>query len=241
MRVLQFANCVKTYAALNRQHATAVPLADRARYFFPWVSSLKEGRSPVRDQTLWVVFKARSFIGARLKPGMDVFEYGMGGSTLYFLRKGCTVYSVEHHPQWFREVAGEIARRGYPGWHGFLREADKEVWGGAAPSARCAYRSEFGEYQGRTFRDYVTVIDEFAEGSFDVVCIDGRARDSCFAHAYEKLKPEGLLILDNSERRRYRLVHETLRELSWAEHRFFGPGPYVTHEFWETAVWTRPR
>ena len=240
MRALQLTSYIRTYAALNRQHAGAVTLVERVRCFFPWARSLKNSRSAVRDQNIWVVFKANSFIGGRLKPGMKVFEYGTGGSTLYFLQKRCTVCSVEHHPQWFQTVAAEIARRAYPGWQGFLREPDKEVWRSAAPGAQCTYRSAFGEYQGRLFSEYVKVIDQFVENSFDVVFIDGRARDSCFVHAYKKVKPGGILILDNSERRRYQLVHETLEHLSWVKHRFFGPGPYVSHEFWETTVWTRP-
>lgn len=41
---------------------------------------------------------------------------------------------------------------------------------------------------------------EEENGSFDVVVIDGRLRDKCCESAIKKVAPDGLIILDNSER-----------------------------------------
>lgn len=50
---------------------------------------------------------------------------------------------------------------------------------------------------------YVSQIDAFADASFDVVLIDGRARPACICHSVAKVKPGGMLILDNSDRAYY--------------------------------------
>jgi predicted O-methyltransferase YrrM len=41
-------------------------------------------------------------------------------------------------------------------------------------------------------------------GSFDLVVVDGRARQSCLTHALPRLRGDGLVVFDNSARRRYR-------------------------------------
>ncbi len=232
-----FSQRANTYLGLCRQHAALVSKGERIRHFLPWLFSLREGRSPVADQNIWIVFRARAFLEECLKPGMTVFEYGMGGSTLFFLRHGCNVCSVEHNPDWYQLVAREIEGRKYRHWRGFLCPPDSEP---VAPTEKqCDYRSDFGEYCGRSFSAYVKAVDQFPDDWFDLVCIDGRARQSCFVHARAKLKLGGNLILDNSERARYEGIHQALRGPAWEKREFFGPGPYVANEFWGTTVWTR--
>jgi predicted O-methyltransferase YrrM len=53
------------------------------------------------------------------------------------------------------------------------------------------------------FALYVKQIDEFPDEYFDIILIDGRARPSCIKRSVSKVKPGGLLILDNSEREYY--------------------------------------
>jgi tRNA A58 N-methylase Trm61 len=229
----------QTYIGLCQQYPGAVPWADRARYFVPWARSLKQERSPIADQRIWVVFAAKGFLDRVVRRGMRVFEYGMGGSTLYFLSGGCDLSSVDHHADWYETVAASVKSHGYKTWHWCLREADAQNY---QPPQKwpCNYLSWFGEYAKRTFHEYATVINQFADGSFDLVLIDGRARDSCFVHAHPKVKPGGWLVLDNSERERYRGIHDIMKQMGWRKYRFFGPGPYVKHEFWETTIWQRP-
>jgi hypothetical protein len=48
-----------------------------------------------------------NYLGDRTKAGADinVFEFGMGNSTLYFLTKGCSVTTVDHDMNWVKAVA----------------------------------------------------------------------------------------------------------------------------------------
>ena len=65
------------------------------------------------------------------------------------------------------------------------------------------YATQANEYLRCTFRNYVWQIDPFPDNYFDVVLIDGRARSSCIAHSSRKVKTNGILILDDAERRWY--------------------------------------
>ena len=58
-------------------------------------------------------------------------------------------------------------------------------------------------FAGLDFTDYVQAADDLA-GSFDLVVVDGRAREACLTRAADRLAPEGLVVVDNVDRARYR-------------------------------------
>jgi hypothetical protein len=88
-----------------------------------------------------------------------------------------------------------------------------------------------------SFRDYVTRIDDY--GLFDLVVVDGRARNDCIKYGAGHVKPGGMLVLDNSDRARYQDGTDILAARGWPREDFFGAGPYNAW-FWMTSVWTRP-
>ena len=57
----------------------------------------------------WITDGATNFLDTffenqRFKKPVRVFEFGCGNSTLYFLSKGCAVYSVEHDLDWAKKI-----------------------------------------------------------------------------------------------------------------------------------------
>lgn len=66
-----------------------------------------------------------------------------------------------------------------------------------------SYRSGAGDYLNYSFKKYVKSIDEYPDGYFDLILVDGRARPSCILHSIPKLKSGGLLVVDNAERSYY--------------------------------------
>ncbi len=58
-------------------------------------------------------------------------------------------------------------------------------------------------FAGLDFSSYVDAVDA-EPGLFDLVVVDGRARDACFHRAVSRLAPGGLLVFDNVDRERYR-------------------------------------
>ena len=48
------------------------------------------------------------------------------------------------------------------------------------------------------FDDYISAIDEFPEGSLDIVIVDGICRVECARRAVKKVKPNGLVVVDDT-------------------------------------------
>lgn len=68
--------------------------------------------------------------------------------------------------------------------------------------------------------------DEFAkvvpEQLFDLIILDGRQREKCLKLALKRLKLEGVIILDDSERERYSSCRTLLQEAGFKEVEFWG-------------------
>jgi predicted O-methyltransferase YrrM len=81
--------------------------------------------------------------------------------------------SVEHDPEWHARVTMGLAERGLGNVDLILAGAERE----------CA-----------------EAIRRQADSSFDFILIDGLYREASLAEGLRKLKPSGMLILDNAER-----------------------------------------
>ncbi|MCS6882538.1 MAG: hypothetical protein RMK84_01305 [Oscillochloridaceae bacterium] len=175
-------------------------LPGQRRYLGRWLISLRPGYL-LRAGLPWLNFDALDALARLELRGRQVFEYGSGGSTLYWLRRGATVVSIEHDPAWYEQVRAAIP----PDAPLDYRLVPPEP--APADSADCAdpaaYRSCDPAFAGWSFARYAAQIDAFPEGSFDLVLVDGRARPSCLAHAAPRVRPGGTLILDNSDRAYY--------------------------------------
>ena len=225
---------------LRKENPRQFSLAELFSCFRPWYRSLDPGLAPVTDEQPWVTFGACAFLDRHLHDRMRVYEYGSGGSTLYFLRRAGEVCSVEHDPVWGELVAGHMRRYAHKRWLFKVIEPSRDLPAGTDdPSDPDTYASGDERYSGCSFREYAASIDVYPDGYFDVVLIDGRARNSCFKHAAGKVRPGGFLVLDNAERPRYRYIRDRLHEMGWLLHDFQGPGPY-DDRFWETCIWQRP-
>ena len=62
------------------------------------------GRSTMRLRLPWLPFRLIDELAAVIGPGSRVFEYGGGGSTLWFLDRGAEVVTVEHHEGWANQL-----------------------------------------------------------------------------------------------------------------------------------------
>lgn len=126
----------------------------------------------------------------RTNPGARVFEWGSGASTMWLASRAGSVHSVEHHAGWAAMIAPRLPA------NVDLRvvepvASDVPVVGSAKPG-----------HGGLDFADYVDAIDD-VPGDFDLVVIDGRAREACLAKALDRLAPGGVIVFDNVDRRRY--------------------------------------
>lgn len=152
----------------------------------------RSSRSP------WWNRRAIRYLSERLCPGDRVFEWGSGASTVWLIKQGAVVTSIEDDSEWVANV-----RRDCP-------EADIRLIQGAASGTIMGYEPALIDRSRPYYDNYVGAIDEFPDDSFDVIIVDGQSRPECFQRALTKVKPGGLLIIDDSDLRVFWPVKRSL-------------------------------
>jgi CheY-like chemotaxis protein len=178
-------------------------------------------QSTINSRTPWWPFNAINNIGASLPPNAVVFEFGGGGSTLWLADLGAQVTVAEHDPEWFevlREQLGDTVVT-------LLSEPSTEGTIGSA------------KMPGKFFDDYVGLIAGQPDEHFDLVIVDGRARVECGLAAMSKIRPGGLLLLDDSHRPRYEPLRQALSGWSRTDYRGLKIG---SDEVEQTSTWIKP-
>ncbi len=200
-------------------------LPDQRKHALRWARSLAPGYL-LEEPSPWLTFDAIDFLAGRVGDGARVFEYGSGGSTLFWVSLGATCVSIEHDPEWFDLIRERLGGTGLVDYRLIQPEPVMETGAVGDPSDPRGYASDDPRYRGYSFRKYASRIDEFPDGYFDLVLIDGRARPSCILHAAPKVKVGGMLVLDNAERAYYTEKASGFL-LSFRPHRFAGVVPGV--------------
>lgn len=174
----------------------APSLEQRWRHWAYSLSLVHDSRAMAELDVPWWTYRAIAqvdrWLQSRPEPAR-VFEYGSGASTVWLARRAAEVHSVEHDADFARHMEGAL--QDHP--HASVRvvEAVHSV-APATPSAKEGHGA-------LDFTNYVRAIDD-VPGSFDLVVIDGRARAACLEVASGRLAENGLIVFDNSRRRRYR-------------------------------------
>jgi hypothetical protein len=161
---------------------------------------------------------------------MVVFEYGSGGSTLFFSGKAGKLISTEHDESWYNVVSKRIPSTAH------IELVTPEPNPGARSYTTTSNSSMNPAYAGQDFSNYVRTIDKYADGTFDLVLVDGRARASCIAHAIPKVRKGGYIMLDNSYRPEYADVMNGLLS-RYPRKDFKGLVPALSNRFGMTTIW----
>jgi len=208
------------------------------QFYLPWRRYNKPGRTPLAEKIPWMAFGAIAFLKKNCRPEMHVFEYGSGGSTLFWASRVNSVVSVEHDREWFQKLRPQLSSAENTHVRYLLAEPDDDpAFDNKSYRIPGDYISHDQHYNGKNFERYAATIDRYAERSFDVIVVDGRARPSCIKHAISRLKKGGLLVVDNTERDFY-LSPFNWDKAYWTERRFLGPVPF-SRPFFETAIFTK--
>ncbi len=205
-------------------HAFKIAKSPEWKYTLSWLYSSRGLEQFLRLRIPWIVYSAIDFINHRLPDNPVVFEYGSGGSTLYWIKKKGRVISIEHDPEWYTFLFNQVRNVPSVDYRLILPESTEDEMGD--PSDPFIYRSKDKDFLNYSFEEFVKQIDEFPDESFDVVLIDGRARASCIYSSYQKVRIGGMLILDNANLNYY--TEKTSSFLnSFVKHRFTGHVPIV--------------
>jgi len=131
----------------------------------------------------WWSFSAIDFISSQCLETHEVFEYGSGGSTVFFARRCKKVTAIEDDAGWQQSLAVEIQTQSLENVEVSLRPFD------------------FVKGEGFTSSDYLSALDKF----YDIIVVDGQdwsgdTRPACFARAEEHIREGGMIIVDDSWR-----------------------------------------
>jgi hypothetical protein len=115
-----------------------------------------------------------------LKPEHKMFEWGCGGSTLFFSKYVSLYRSVEHNIEWYKDVLPNIQKN----TELYYIDCQKE------------------------YENYINFIEKFSD-LYDCILIDGRERVNCAIKAKKYLSTNGILLVhDFFNRPRYNPILE---------------------------------
>ncbi len=140
-----------------------------------WVRSYLEGQSVDCDGNPipWITYPAIDFLSTRLPRLETVFEYGSGNGTRWWAARSKQVKAVENDVEWYKKMKKII------------------------PTNVDLYYEDLNK--GSNYEEKI-LIDQC---DYDVIIIDGRRRNNCMDQSLKKIKPGGVIILDNSDRPEY--------------------------------------
>lgn len=158
-------------------------------------------------ETPWFTSGAVEFLENYLQehPHAVVLEFGSGASTFWLAKRTSNLHSIEYDVDYYAYVKKRLAEGGddyYP---------VNYVYSGLPNYLFCK---------------------RFPDEFFDVVLVDGRRRKNSIIHSIPKLKPGGLLLLDDSQRQYYHCVFDLME--GWQHYS-------APEEFKSTDWWIKPQ
>ncbi|MDO5665865.1 MAG: hypothetical protein Q4G63_11505 [Bacteroidia bacterium] len=210
------------------------------KYLRRWHKDKKSSETTLSRQLPWMTYDAIDFLSGICLPEMKIFEWGSGGSTLFFASRCQHVTTIEHDSIWsgflkekldelniqnvdFKKISGEkidnFEQKNYQNPDDFVSKDKKSV--------------------GLSYEKYVKAIEAFPKEYFDIIVVDGRARNSCIKLAIPHIKKGGYLIVDNSDRQYYLVGFPELNDpQKWQKTEFQGP-VFFQHAFSKTSFFRK--
>ena len=186
---------------------------DRLRHWAYSLTRVHDSLAIAELDVPWWTYRAIDVVDSWLQSHprpIRIFEYGSGASTLWLAKRADEVHSVEHH-RGFGEYMSPVLEKA--GNIDFRIVEPVKTANPTVPSAK-------EDHAGLDFADYVATIDQVG-GKFDLIVIDGRAREACLRASLPHLADSGMVVFDNTKRRRYLdaiaatpLKHRQLRGLT---------------------------
>ena len=171
------------------------------------VDNLLFRKSAIEQAVPWMSWKAIDFLQDYLKPNLRVFEWGGGGSTLFFSKRGCHVTTVESNENWLNVITANNQKE-------------------SSGSGSLEIRFIAAETQApQKIKEYIESVREGAP--WDIVLLDGLERAylsrlDCLKEIPGKVRSGGLVIVDDSYRAMYREIPNILK--GWKREVFRGLG-----------------
>jgi predicted O-methyltransferase YrrM len=147
------------------------------RYVYNRVRQMGYERTHADDP--WLTPDAIALLGSLLRREDTGVEFGSGRSTIWFATRVAALTSVEHDEPWYQAVSARLKDRGLGNVDYILAPEDQPLErGGESAYPRAALA--------------------FPDGSIDFALVDGHYRDYSAKLILPKIRPGGMLIIDNA-------------------------------------------
>lgn len=98
---------------ITRLSEGAFRLAERPDHAMRWLrATISKSGSPLESGLPWISWKAIDHLNSLDFRDKIVYEYGGGGSTIFFASRGARVITCETHGEWTQLILAEAQRRG---------------------------------------------------------------------------------------------------------------------------------
>ncbi|MES2837880.1 MAG: FkbM family methyltransferase [Bacteroidota bacterium] len=166
-----------------------------------WFKSFKTKRSVDANGNPipWCTYSYIRFVEERLKNNFLVFEYGSGGSTVWYSKRVKNVIAVEHNKEWV-----DFQLKNLPKNVSVIYKNDKQA------------------------NDYENEIAQHST-LFDVVIVDGVKRNECVYTSINYLSDSGVIVYDNSQLEEYKSSIDFLLSKNFKRIDFWGLTPIIAH------------
>jgi hypothetical protein len=157
----------------------------------------------------WLSASSVRFLRTYLTKDMVGLEFGSGISTLFTAPKVKQLISVEHNKEWFEMISNRFIKEGISNVdYRFIAQNDPILFS----ETTFEMTDKLGFEVRKDYVNYYMTVESISDNSLDFLLVDGRARPECLYYALPKMKKNGLVILDNSEREHYKIAFEFMKE-----------------------------
>ena len=127
----------------------------------------------------WLTADSISFLNSYLNKNLSGIEWGSGRSTKYLATRVKSLISVENDRYWYNKIKKEIR---------MLKNVEY-IFQEVLDSQKNSPKNH----------PYVDILKQVKDNSIDFALIDGKIRLTCIENVIKKIKPGGIIILDNAE------------------------------------------
>jgi hypothetical protein len=206
----------------------------------------------INDKNLkpWFTMPFNAILDNLLNKKYIGFEYGSGASTFYFSRRVSKIYSIEYYKNFYETLIKlKLPKNCKLFCNNIKEEVEKKYKNNfyfkkhinSIKDLKHSKKNKFfllkHGFISKDYRciNYASKILEFKNNYFDFISIDGQARELCVKYAVNKLKRNGFIIFDNSDRGQYNRIFNFLRKKNFYRVDFWGIGNYRSYE-WCTSI-----
>jgi len=123
----------------------------------------------------WLTPAVVQILDRHLTKEMSGLEFGSGKSTAWFAMRLAALTSVEHSPEWYKRVKQQLDHEGLTNVKYLLADPEKQ-------------------------EEYDSAAGSFMDGTLDFILVDGIIRGKCALASLKKLKPGGIMVIDDVHR-----------------------------------------